>query len=152
MSDQAIDELGPVDYLVVEFPAGQQHFDGAMAAELDRLVDTGTIRVFDLLILQKNDDGSVDAHEIDDLDEMDELRVIETGIAEILAADDVEHVAAAMEPGTVAAVVVWENSWAAPFASAARRAGGALIAGGRIPIQALVASFEAEAALETEGA
>ena len=83
---------------------------------------------------------------------MDELRVIETGIAEILAADDVEHLAAAMEPGTVAGVLVWENSWAAPFASAARRAGGQLIAGGRIPIQALVASFEAEAELAEEGA
>jgi len=148
VGDQAIDELGPVDYLVVEFPAGQQHFDGGMAAELARLVDTGTIRVLDLLILQKGEDGSVDAFEIDDLDEMDELRVIETGIAEILAADDVEHLANAMEPGSVAGVLVWENTWAAPFASAARKAGGQLIASGRIPIQSLIASFEAEAQLE----
>ena len=145
MSDQEIDELGPVDYLVVEFPAGQQHFDGAMAAELARLVDAGTIRVLDLLILQKDAEGNVEGFEIDDLEEMDELRVIEAGIAEILAADDVEHLAAAMEPGSVAGVLVWENTWAAPFASAARRAGGQLIASGRIPIQALVASFEAEA-------
>jgi len=146
MSDQAIDELGPVDYLVVEFPPGQQHFDGAMAGELARLVDSGTIRVLDLLVLQKNDDGSVDAFEIDDLDEMDDLRTIEAGIAEILAAADVDHLAAAMEPGTVAGVLVWENTWAAPFASAARKAGGQLVATGRIPIQALVASFEAEGA------
>jgi hypothetical protein len=145
MSDQTIDELGPIDYLVVEFPPGQQHFDGAMAAELARLVDSGTIRVLDLLILQKNDDGSVEGFEIDDLDELDDLRVIETGIAEILAADDVDHLAAAMEPGTVAGVLVWENAWAAPFASAARKSGGQLIASGRIPIQAIVASFEAEA-------
>ena len=145
MSEQAIDELGPVDYLVVEFPPGHQHFEGTMAAELARLVDSGTIRVLDLLILQKAEDGSVEAFEIDDLDEMDELRVIEAGIAEILAADDVDHLAAAMEPGTVAGVLVWENTWAAPFASAARRAGGQLVASGRIPIQALVASFEAEA-------
>ena len=145
MSDPTIDELGPVDYLVVEFPPGQQHFDGAMAAELARLVESGTIRVLDLLVLQKNADGSVEGFEIDDLDELDDLRVIETGIAEILAADDVDHLAAAMEPGTVAGVLVWENTWAAPFASAARRAGGQLIATGRIPIQAIVASFEAEA-------
>lgn len=148
MSDQAIDELGPVDYLVVEFPAGQQHFDGAMAAELARLVDAGTIRVLDLLILSKDADGAVEAFEIDDLDEMDDLRVIETGIAEILAADDVDHLAAAMEPGSVAGVLVFENTWAAPFASAARKAGGQLIASGRIPIQALVASFEAETRAE----
>lgn len=148
MNDQAIDELGPVDYLVVEFPAGQQHFDGAMAAELARLVDTGTIRVLDLLILSKDGDGTVEAFEIDDLDEMDDLRVIETGIAEILAADDVDHLAAAMEPGSVAGVLVFENTWAAPFAAAAREAGGQLIASGRIPIQALVASFEAEARAE----
>lgn len=148
MSDQAIDELGPVDYLVVEFPAGQQHFDGAMAAELARLVDAGTIRVLDLLILSKDADGAVEAFEIDDLDEMDDLRVVETGIAEILAADDVDHLAAAMEPGSVAGVLVFENTWAAPFASAARKAGGQLIASGRIPIQALVASFEAETRAE----
>ncbi|GMU78321.1 MAG: hypothetical protein AMXMBFR46_11160 [Acidimicrobiia bacterium] len=148
MSDQAIDELGPVDFLVVEFPAGQQHFDGAMAAELARLVDAGTIRVLDLLILSKDADGAVEAFEIDDLDEMDDLRVVETGIAEILAADDVDHLAAAMEPGSVAGVLVFENTWAAPFASAARKAGGQLIASGRIPIQALVASFEAETRAE----
>jgi hypothetical protein len=135
MAENEIDDLGPVDYLVVEFPAGQTHFNGEVAGELAALV---------VLILAKDADGSVEAMEIDDLDEMDELRVIETQIAEILAADDVEHLAAAMEPGSVAGVVVWENTWAAPFASAARRAGGQLIASGRIPIQAIVASLEAD--------
>jgi hypothetical protein len=146
MSDNEIDELGPVDYLVVEFPAGAQHFNGEVAGELAALVEAGTIRVLDVLILAKDADGSVEAMEIDDLDEMDELRVIETEIAEILAAEDVEHLAAAIEPGSVAGVVVWENTWAAPFASAARRAGGQLIASGRIPIQAIVASLEADEA------
>ena len=75
---------------------------------------------------------------------MDEIRALETHVSEILAADDVEHLAAAMEPGSVAGVLVWENSWAAPFASTARRAGGQLIATGRIPIQAIAASIEAE--------
>ena len=146
MSKNEIDELGPVDYLVVEFPAGASHFSGETAAELAALVEAGTIRVLDVLILAKDADGSVEAMEIDDLDEMDELRVIETEIAEILAAEDVEHLAAAIEPGSVAGVVVWENTWAAPFASAARRAGGQLIASGRIPIQAIVASLEADEA------
>jgi hypothetical protein len=115
-----------------------------MAAELVRLSDAGTIRVLDLLILQKAADGSVDAYEIDETDAVDEIRALEAHVSEILAADDVLNLAAAMEPGSVAGVLVWENTWAAPFASAARRAGGQLIATGRIPIQAIAASIEAE--------
>jgi hypothetical protein len=149
MADTNIDEFGPVDYLVVEFPAGASHFTGEMAEEIGKLAESGTIRILDVLILRKDEDGSVEALEIDDLDEVDDLRAIEAEIAEILAEEDVEHLAAAMEPGSVAGVLVWENSWAAPFASAARRSGGQLIASGRIPIQAIVASFEAE---EAEGA
>ena len=145
-----IDELGPVDYLVVEFPPGQSNFKGEMASELATLVERGTIRVLDLLILVKDEKGEVEALEIDDLDAVDELRVAEAQLADILAADDVVHLAEAMEPGTTAGVLVWENSWAAPFASAARRAGGQLVATGRIPIQAIVASIEAEEAELTE--
>ena len=138
-----IDEMGPVDYLVVEFPAGHSSFTGEMSEELIRLADEGTIRILALLVLQKAADGSVEGFEVDDF-EMDSMRALETEIAEILAAEDVEHLAAAMEPGSVAGVVVWENRWAAPFASAARRAGGQLVATGRIPIQAIAASLEAE--------
>ena len=151
MSDAAIDELGPVDYLVVEFPAGSSNFTGEMAAELASLVEAGTIRVLDLLVLHKDDHGSVEAYEIDDLEALDELRVLETQVAEILAAEDVAHLAEAMDNGSAAGVLVWENSWAAPFASAARRSGGQLVASGRIPIQAIVASLEAEDAAESEG-
>ncbi|HSS36879.1 MAG TPA: DUF6325 family protein, partial [Patescibacteria group bacterium] len=102
----------------------------------------------DLMILQKTVDGSVDAYEIDETDVVDEIRALETHVSEILAADDVLNLAAAMEPGSVAGVLVWENTWAAPFASAARRAGGQLIATGRIPIQAIAASIEAEQAAD----
>lgn len=137
-----IDELGPVDYLVVEFPPDTSHFTGEMAAELGRLVEAELIRVLDLLILEKHEDGTVEAFEIDDLDEVDEFRRIEEQLAEILAEEDVIHLAAAMEPGTRAGVLIWENTWAAPFASAARRSGGQLIATGRIPIQAIIASLE----------
>lgn len=147
MSESTIDEFGPVDYLVVEFPPETSHFSGEMAKELASLVEAELIQILDLLLLRKHEDGSVEALEIDDLDQMDELRKIETQIAEVLAADDVAKLAEAMQPGTTAGVLVWENSWAAPFASAARRAGGQLIATGRIPIQAIVASLEAE----TEG-
>ena len=87
---------------------------------------------------------------VNDLDEVDELRALETEIAEILAEDDVVHLAASMENGSTAGVLVWENTWAAPFASAARRSGGQLIASGRIPLQAIAASMEAE--MSEEGA
>lgn len=102
------------------------------------------IRIYDALIITKQQDGTVEAFEIDDLEGAEELRVIEGQIAEILAAEDVAHLAAAMEPGTTAGVLVWENTWAAPLASAARRAGGQLVASGRIPIQAIIASLEAD--------
>jgi hypothetical protein len=147
-TDVTIDDLGPVDYLVVEFPAGAQNFTGEMAEELARLSAAGTIRILDMLILQKNEDGSVDALEIDEVPGVDEIRAFEAEIAEVLAVEDVENLAAAMLPGSVAGVLVWENRWAAPFASAARRSGGQLIATGRIPIQAIAASIEAELAAE----
>jgi hypothetical protein len=145
-TDVTIDDLGPVDYVVIEFPIGAQNFTGEMAEELARLSAAGTIRILDMLILQKNEDGSVDAVEIDEVPGVDEIRAFEAEIAEILAAEDVENLAAAMLPGSVAGVLVWENTWAAPFASAARRSGGQLIATGRIPIQAIAASIEAELA------
>ena len=151
MAEASLVELGPVDYLVVEFPAGASNFTGEMATELVALVDSGTIRVIDILILTKNDDGSVDAMELSDIDELGPLQQIEAELAELLAADDIVHLAAAMEPGSTAGVLIWENLWAAPFASAARRSGGQLIANGRIPTQAIIASIQADEALATEG-
>jgi len=147
----SLDQLGPVDYLVVEFPAGASNFTGEMATELLALVDSGTIRVIDILILTKNEDGSVDATELSDIENLGPLQAVEAELAELLAADDVEHLAAAMEPGSTAGVLIWENLWAAPFASAARRSGGQLIANGRIPIQAIIASIEADEASASEG-
>ena len=144
MTNTPFDELGPIDYVVVEFPAGAKNFNGEMAAELLKLVEAGTIRVVDELILDKNEDGSVDVTEFSDIEELGELQTIEAELAELLAADDVAHLAAAMDPGSTAGVLIWENLWAAPFASAARRAGGQLIADGRIPIQAIIASVEAD--------
>ena len=150
--DTDIDSLGPIDYIVVEFPAGASNFTGEMANELLKLVDSGIVRVIDVLILSKDEDGTVDAMELSDIPELGELEKVEAQLAELLAAEDVEHLAAAMEPGSTAGVLIWENLWAAPFASAARRSGGQLIATGRIPIQAIIASIEADEALATEGA
>ncbi|MFB6610977.1 DUF6325 family protein [Agromyces sp. NPDC056379] len=152
MTDQALDELGPVDYLVIEFPAGQADFTGEIAEELVRLVGAGTIRLIDAIVLTKDVDGTVDAVEFEDLEDLGPLVELEAELAELLAAEDVEQLANAMEPGSVAGVIVYENLWAAPFAAAARRAGGQLIASGRIPIQAIIASLEADEADEETGA
>lgn len=139
-----VDELGPVDYLVVEFPGSE--FNGEIAPELSDLVDRGLVRVLDLLMLKKDSDGSIEAFELSDLEngEIGELRRHESALAHLLSEDDVTAVAGAMEPGTSAGVLVWENTWAAPFAVAVRRAGGQLVASGRIPIQAMVAALEAD--------
>ena len=102
--------------------------------------------MIDVLILTKDEDGTVDAMELSDVGELGELQALEAELAELLAEDDVDHLAAAMEPGSTAGVLIWENLWAAPFASAARRSGGQLIANGRIPIQAIIASIEADEA------
>jgi hypothetical protein len=153
MTDSDIDELGPVDYLVVEFPADRANFSGEMASELSALVKSGAVRVLDLLFLKKETDGSVaafESHEFGD-DELGELRALETELAMLLAEEDVESIAVAMEPGSIAAVLVWENAWAAPFGSAVRRSGGQLVASGRIPIEALAATLEADESTTKEG-
>ncbi len=151
-ADTALDELGPVDYMVVEFPAGASNFTGEMAAELIALVESGTIRVIDAIVLDKDENGQIEASELSDVGELGELEALEAQLAELLAEEDVAHLAAAMEPGSKAGVLIWENLWAAPFAAAARRSGGQLIANGRIPIQAIIASIEADDAATNEGA
>ena len=152
MTDVSLDSLGPIDYLVVEFPAGASNFTGEMAEELLALVDRGLIRVVDVLILFKDENGEVDAMELSDVEDLGPLQALEVELAELLAEEDVANLAAAMEPGSTAGVLIWENLWAAPFASAARRAGGQLIADGRIPIQAIIASIEADTDTIDEGA
>ena len=153
MSDADV-ELGPVDYVVVAFPAGQADFSGEMASELRALIDSGTVRVLDLVLLTKDVDGSVEASELRDADdsEVGQLRAAEADLAVLLAASDVEEIGSVLEPGSTAAVLVWENSWAAPFGSAVRRSGGQLVTSGRIPTQAIMAAIEADRVAQAEGA
>ena len=146
MTDINIDEIGPVDYLVVGFPADKSNFSGEMASELKALIDSNTIRVLDLVMVMKGDDGSVEASELRDADdsEVGELRALERDLALLLAEEDIEEIGTSLEPGSAAALLVWENTWAAPFGSAVRNSGGELLASGRIPTQALVAAVEAD--------
>ena len=146
-----VDELGPVDWIVVEFPGSR--FNGQIAPALLDLVERDLIRVLDLLVLKKDADGSLEAFELSDLDvgEIGEFQDYESELAMLLSEEDVTSLAAAVEPGSSAAVLVWENTWAAPFGSAVRRSGGQLVASGRIPIQAMLAAIEADEKEEAEG-
>jgi len=149
-----LDVLGPVDYLVVEFPADKANFSGEMAAELTALVDRKLVRVLDLVIMSKDLDGAVAFDEVHEVDasNLGQLRALEKDLALVLAEEDLEAMGKVLEPGTIAAVLVYENSWAAPFASAVRRSGGQLVADGRVHTQALLAAIEAEEENDKVGA
>jgi Family of unknown function (DUF6325) len=140
------DVLGPVDYVIVEFPKDKANFKGEIADELLSLVDRDIVRILDLVIMHKNDDGSIEVDELDDFDgeSVGELARLEGDLGMLLAEDDMENLAAAIEPGSIAGIIVWENRWAGPFGAAVRRAGGQLVGSGRIPSQALLAAIESE--------
>jgi hypothetical protein len=124
-----------------------------MATQLKALIDNKTIRVLDLVLLTKAADGSVDAAELRDVDdsELGELRELERNLAVLLAEHDVEEIGEMLDPSSAAAVLVYENSWAAPFASSIRRSGGELVAAGRIPTQALIAAVQADRQTKEQG-
>jgi Family of unknown function (DUF6325) len=143
MTDTDLDELGPIDYLVVEFPADRQP-DGSALPLLRDLVEKGTIRILDLAFVRKNADGSVVGVDIADVGLQGDLDV--TLFAEassgLLDGDDLDQAGSALEPGCSAAVLVYENTWAGPFAAALRRNGAQLVAAGRIPVQAILATLD----------
>ncbi len=142
MSAQELNEMGPVDYLVVEW-SGKQPTGDAAPLLID-LVDRGLIRVLDLAFIAKGEDGSVAALEISDLAESDsQFAVFEGASSDLISEDDIDDAGTALEPGTSAAVLVYENRWAAPFAAALRDSGAELVASGRIPIQNIVAALDA---------
>ncbi|MER7821536.1 hypothetical protein BCL76_11089 [Streptomyces sp. CG 926] len=136
-----IEELGPVDYIVVEFPGNRMTGEGFPI--LVDLVDRGIIRIFDFAFIRKEADGTVTALELQDLGGEIDLTVFEGASSGLLDGDDIQEAAAALDPGSSAGVIVYENTWAAPFARALRRGGAQLVAAGRIPVQALLASLDA---------
>ena len=138
-----LDDLGPIDYLVVEFP-GARLTGEALPILLD-LVDRGIIRILDLVFIRKDRDGSVVLLEIADLDGDGRLdyQVLHGASSGLLGRDDIEQAAAVVEPGRAAGIVIYENVWAAPFVGALRRAGGELVAAGRVPIEDLAAALDA---------
>ncbi len=142
LTGDELSEMGPIDYLLVEWP-GRQPTGEAMPHLID-LVDRGLIRVLDLAFIAKDEDGSVAALEISDLgDAVDAFATFEGAASGLLSDEDIDEAGSALEPGTSAALLVFENRWAAPFAAAVRRSGGQLVASGRIPIQAVLAALDA---------
>jgi hypothetical protein len=135
-------EMGPIDYLLIEWPGRQP--TGEAAPHLIDLVDRGLIRILDLSFIAKAEDGSVAALEISDVGgEVEAFAAFEGASSGLLSEDDIGEAAGALEPGTSAALLVFENSWAAPFATAVRQSGGQLVASGRIPTQAILAALDA---------
>jgi uncharacterized membrane protein len=142
MTEEALDALGPIDYIVVEW-TGQQP-NGEAIPHLLELVDNGIVRILDLAFVTKAEDGTVARIEINELGA--EFEVFDGASSNLLDDDDINDASTALEPGTSAAILIWENLWAAPFASALRKNGAQLVASGRIPVQALLASLEASEA------
>jgi hypothetical protein len=142
VSADELEEMGPIDYLVIEWPDGQP--TGEAAPILVDLVDRGLIRVLDLAFIAKGQDGSVTTLELSSLAAKSEsLKELAGASSGLLSDEDAAEAATALEPGSTAALLVYENRWAAPFATALRRSGAQLVANGRIPVQAILAALDA---------
>ncbi|MFE3899412.1 DUF6325 family protein [Streptomyces sp. NPDC059153] len=138
------DETGPIDYLVIEFPAGSRMTGEGLPLLVD-LVDRGIIRILDLIFVRKNQDGTVEGVELSEVtgDDGDGLAVFEGASSGLLGQDDIDEASTVLEPGSAAGILIYENVWAGPLAAALRRSGGRLVANGRIPIQEVLASLDA---------
>jgi hypothetical protein len=142
MTLETLEEMGPIDYIVLEWPGRQP--TGEVAPLIVDLVDRGIIRILDIAFMVKREDGTVDSIELGELNgDSAGFGEFEGASSGLLGKEDLDEAATALKPGTTAAVLVWENRWAAPVAVALRRSGGELVASGRIPIQSIVAALEA---------
>ena len=135
--------LGPVEYIILGFPGNR--FNGEIAPELRKLVESGTIRVLDLVFIMKDADGNVEAVELEDHDDVALFNALEGEVGGLISTEDIEYAAADLEPNSSAALLIWEDVWAAPFVAALRASGAVLIEGSRIPHD-LIEAAEAELA------
>jgi hypothetical protein len=122
---------GPVEYIILGFPGNK--FSGQIAPELIALVESGTIRILDLIFIGKDADGAVATLEIDELDVAEGFTALDADVGGLISPDDIEFAARSLEPNSSAALLIWEDVWATPFAEAVRRSGGVLLEGARIP-------------------
>jgi len=142
MSDVELDAHGPIDFVLFEFRADDPA-DAAAAALLD-LVDAGTIRLYDLVVLRKSGDGEISGLEVSQNPDgtLGSFAAFSGARSGLIGEDDLQEAAAALDPGTAAALIVYENAWAAPFISAARRVGGEVVASERLPAEVVLHSLE----------
>lgn len=140
--DDSIEEMGPIDYLVIEW-SGDAAPNGEAAPIFGELVERGIVRLLDFMVISKDEDGNVAGLELSELEDAAELTYFEGASTGILGDDDVAEAGNALEPGSIAALLVYENTWAGPFAAALRRSGAELVASGRIPVQSLIAALDA---------
>jgi len=134
--------IGPVEYVLIAFP--ENRFRGDIAPELAKLIDSGTVRILDLLFIGKDAEGDVAIFEFDQLDELGAFSTLEGETGGVISEEDIDYAASVLEPNSSAALIVWEDTWATPFVEAVREAGGVLVEGARIPhelIEAAVASW-----------
>ncbi|GGJ27263.1 DUF6325 family protein [Streptomyces brasiliensis] len=139
--NEDLEEMGPVDYVIIEFPGNRM--TGEAFPLLIDLVESGIIRIIDLVFLRKETDGTVGALEMQEIGDELDLTVFEGASSGLLDQSDLDEAGAALEPGNSAAIIVYENVWAAPLARALRRSGAQMVASGRISVQALLASLDA---------
>jgi uncharacterized membrane protein len=135
--------IGPVEYIIVGFPGNQ--FTGDIAPELAKLVDSGTIRILDLVFITKDADGDARAVEFEDHDDVALFSALDGEVGGFISDEDIEYAATELEPNSSAALLIWEDVWATPFVEAMRNSGGVLIEGSRIPHD-LIEAAEAELA------
>ena len=146
MTQRELEEMGPVDYVVLEWPGKQP--SGEAAPLIIDLVDRGIIRIIDIAFMRKLEDGTIDTLDLGAFNgDSAGFSEFEGASSGLLSQEDLEEAAAALNPGTTAAVLVWENRWAAPVAIALRRSGGQLVASGRIQTQAILAALDAVEAI-----
>jgi hypothetical protein len=141
VSEATSEAHGPVDYLLIEFPT--EKLTGAVAPRLVDLVESGTIRLYDLMVISKSESGAVEAVELRDSPVAQDFQYFAGASSGMLDDEDMRQAADAMAPGTVAALLVYENSWAAPFVAAAQSSGGEVIASGRIPATVVMEVLDA---------
>ena len=142
------DAMGPIDFLLIEFP--NEKTDGHAADALADLVDAGTIRLLDLVLARKEEDGTVEVIEIDGMGDVTAFVKFAGARSGLIGHDDVQEAGEAMAPGTTAALIVFENTWAAPFVAAARKNGGEVIASMRIPASDVMDALDALESAEEE--
>jgi hypothetical protein len=131
--------IGPVEYIIVSFPGN--HFTGNVAPELAKLVETGAIRIIDLVFISKDADGNVDGFEFEDIEALAPFGELDGDVGGVISQEDIEYAGQGLEPNSSAALLIWEDRWAGPFVDAVREAGGVLVEGSRIPHDLIEAAF-----------